>query len=92
MDRRSLSARDGRARHALLLAVASGLTGEMVKRYCSLYCMGYKGKEIGSILSSSRYYKINSSIRKKLGLSPNETNLDIYLRNLMASVKPDPAR
>ena len=60
--------------------------------YCSLYCMGYKGKEIGSILNSSRYYKINSSIRKKLGLSPNETNLDIYLRNLMASVEPDPAR
>ena len=52
--------------------------------YCSLYCMGYKGKDIGNILSSSRYYKINSAIRRKLGLDPKETNLDIYLRKLMS--------
>ena len=52
--------------------------------YCSLYCMGYKGKDIGNILSSSRYYKINSEIRKKLGIGPTETNLDIYLRKKMA--------
>ncbi len=55
--------------------------------YCSLYFMGYKGKDIGNILSSSRYYKINSVIRRKLGLRPNETNLDIYLRNLSADIE-----
>ena len=55
--------------------------------YCSLYCMGYKGKDIGNILSSSRYYKINSEIRKKLGIGPTETNLDIYLRKKMAEVE-----
>lgn len=55
--------------------------------YCSLYCMGYKGKDIGNILSSSRYYKINSAIRKKLGLGPTETNLDIYLKKLIADIE-----
>lgn len=55
--------------------------------YCSLYCMGYKGKDIGNILSSSRYYKINSEIRKKLGLGPMETNLDIYIRKLMSEME-----
>lgn len=55
--------------------------------YCSLYCMGYKGKDIGNILSSSRYYKINSVIRRKLGLGPTETNLDIYLRKLMTDME-----
>ena len=54
--------------------------------YCSLYCMGYKGKDIGNILSSSRYYKINSVIHRKLGLGPTETNLDIYLRKLIAEI------
>lgn len=55
--------------------------------YCSLYFMGYKGKDIGNILSSSRYYKISSAIRKKLGLSPKETNLDIYLKNLSSEIE-----
>lgn len=55
--------------------------------YCSLYFMGYKGKDIGNILSSSRYYKISSAIRKKLGLGPTETNLDIYLKNLSAEIE-----
>ena len=55
--------------------------------YCSLYCMGYKGKDIGNILSSSRYYKINSAIRKKLGLAPTETNLDIYLKKLISEIE-----
>ncbi len=54
--------------------------------YSSLYCMGYKGKDIGNILSSGRYYKINSVIRKKLGIGPTETNLDIYLRKLMSEI------
>ena len=46
-----------------------------------------KGKDIGNILSSSRYYKINSAIRKKLGLGPTETNLDIYLKNLSSGIE-----
>ena len=32
------------------------------------------------------YYKINSVIRKKLGIGPTETNLDIYLRKLMSEI------
>lgn len=55
--------------------------------YCSLYCMGYKGKEIGNIMCSSKYYKLNSSIRKKLGMGPKDTNIDIYLRNLMNTIE-----
>ncbi len=55
--------------------------------YCSLYCMGYKGKEIGNIMCASKYYKLNSSLRKKLGLGPKETNIDIYLRGLMGRIE-----
>ncbi len=55
--------------------------------YCSLYCMGYKGKDVGNILSSSRYYKINSVIRKKLGIGPKDTNIDIYLRKMMSDIE-----
>ena len=57
--------------------------------YCSLYCMGYKGKDIGNILSSSRYYKINSVIRKKFGIGPKDTNIDIYLRKLMSDIESE---
>ena len=55
--------------------------------YCSFYCIGYKGKEIGNLMGSSKYYKVNSSIRKKLGMGPKDTNIDIHLRKVMNDIE-----
>lgn len=51
--------------------------------YCCLYAIGLKGKEIGSYTKNGRHYNISSNIRAKLGLSSNETNLSIYIRQLL---------
>ena len=54
--------------------------------YCCLYAMGLKGKEIASYLGNS-HYKQSSSIRKKLGLTEHDTNLDLYLRGIIAKLQ-----
>ena len=48
--------------------------------------MGLKGKEISSYLGNS-HYKQSSSIRKKLGLTEHDTNLDLYLRGIIAKLQ-----
>jgi len=50
--------------------------------YCCLYVMGLNGKEIAGYVLTSNSYNISSTIRKKLGLSPHDTNLSLYLRRL----------
>ena len=49
--------------------------------YCCFYAMGLKGKDIGNFMGNG-HYKISSAIRKKLGLTEHDTNLDIYLRKV----------
>lgn len=49
---------------------------------CNLYLIGLRGKEIGHYLNISRHYIISSDIRKKLGLTEHDTNIDIYLIQL----------
>ena len=51
--------------------------------YCCLYAIGLKGKEISHYIGNHGQYKFNGDIRSKLGLSPHDTNLDIYLRKLL---------
>lgn len=51
--------------------------------YCCLYAIGLKGKDISHYIGAKGQYKFNGDIRSKLGLSPHDTNLDIYLRNLL---------
>ena len=51
--------------------------------YCCLYAMGLKGKDISAYMGNG-HYKLSSLIRKKLGLSEHDTNLDIYLREILA--------
>ena len=51
--------------------------------YCCLYAIGLKGKEIGSYTKNGRLYNISSDMRSKLGLTPNDTNLGKYLRELL---------
>ena len=51
--------------------------------YCCLYAMGLKGKDISSYMGKG-HYKLSSVIRKKFGLSEHDTNLDIFLRKILA--------
>ena len=59
-----------------------GLTDNEIG-YCCLYAMGLKGKDISSYLGKG-HYKQSSAIRKKLGLNEHDTNLDIYIRDLIS--------
>ena len=59
-----------------------GLT-ESELNYVCLYAIGLRGKEIGEYMQMKRHYHISTDIRKKLGLNENDTNLGIYIRNLM---------
>ena len=47
--------------------------------------MGLKGKDISSYMGNG-HYKLSSMIRKKLSLSEHDTNLDIYLRQILAKI------
>ena len=56
---------------------------ESEQNYACLYAIGLRGKEIGEYIQVKRHYHISTDIRKKLGLNENDTNLGIYIRNLM---------
>lgn len=59
-----------------------GLT-ETELNYVCLCAIGLRGKEVGEYMQMKRHYHISTDIRKKLGLNENDTNLGIYIRNLM---------
>ena len=61
---------------------SQGLTDEEIN-ICCLYVMGLKGKDIKTYTSQPGHYKQSAEIRHKLGLSENDTNLSIYLRELL---------
>lgn len=46
--------------------------------------MGLNAKQAGLYIKKSNAYQINSAIRKKLGLGPNETNLNLYITRISA--------
>lgn len=52
--------------------------------YCCLYTLGLKGKEVGEFIQKKRHYIISSGIRKKLGLGEHDTNIGIWLRDLLS--------
>lgn len=54
--------------------------------YLCLYAIGLRGKEVGEYIQLKRHYHISSDIRKKLGLSEHETNISIYVRNLLQNL------
>ena len=58
-----------------------GLTDEEIN-ICCLYVIGLKGKDIKAYTSQPRHYNQSADIRHKLGLTENDTNLSIYLREL----------
>ena len=51
--------------------------------YCCLYTLGLKGKDIGEYIQKKRHYIISHEIRHKLGLTEHDTNIGIYLRDLL---------
>ena len=51
--------------------------------YCCLYALGLNGKEIGTYIKLRSHYNQSSIIREKLGIGEHDTNLGIYLRQLM---------
>ena len=51
--------------------------------YCCLYTLGLKGKDIGEYIQKKRHYIISHEIRQKLGLDEHDTNISIYLRELL---------
>jgi len=55
--------------------------------YCCLYTLGLKGKDVGEFIQKKRHYIISSEIRRKLGLGEHDTNIGIWLRDLMAQSK-----
>ena len=59
----------------------NGLTDNEIG-YCCLYAMGFNGKDISSFLGA-QHYKLSSLIRKKFGLNKHDTNLDIFLREIL---------
>ena len=50
--------------------------------YCCLFALGFTGNEIPDMLHRNSFYNASSTIRKKLGLGPHDTNLSIWIRNL----------
>lgn len=59
-----------------------GLTEEEIN-YCCLYVMGLSGKDITIYLESNSHYNLSSSIRKKLDLGAQDTNLALYLKSIL---------
>ena len=50
--------------------------------YCCLLMLGFRTREIGDVINRSSTYHVSSTIRQKIGLGPNDTNLSIFLKNL----------
>lgn len=61
-----------------------GLTEWEIK-YCCLYALGLKGKEVGTYIKMRSHYNNSSDVREKLGINEHETNLGIYIRKLLKS-------
>lgn len=51
--------------------------------YVCLYALGLRGKEVGNFMQSRSHYNLSSQIRKKLGIDEHQTNLSIYVLNIL---------
>ena len=58
--------------------------------YCCLFALGLNSKEVGRYINSCNYYKINTHIRKKLGLDNHSTNLNLYILQLLKESERKP--
>ena len=62
-----------------------GLTANEINYVC-LYAIGLKGKEVGKYMNRPGHFNTSSAIRKKLGIDAHDTNLAIYVRNLLTQL------
>ncbi len=51
--------------------------------FCCLYAIGMKGTDIKNYTSFNSLYKDSSEVRRKLGMAENDTNLSIFLQDLL---------
>lgn len=63
-----------------------GLT-EKELELCCLYAIGLNGKMVTSFTNVKRHYHTGCDIRKKLGLNGHDTNISIYIRNLLEELE-----
>lgn len=59
-----------------------GLSTDEINYLC-LYAIGLRGKEIGEYMQLKRHYIMSHEIRKKLGINEHETNIGLYVCELM---------
>ena len=59
-----------------------GLTNEEIN-ICCLYAIGLKGKDIKAYTSQPRHYNQSADIRHKLGLTESDTNLSIFICDML---------
>lgn len=59
-----------------------GLTDNEINYVC-LYALGLNGKEVGAFIKRRGHVNTSSIIRKKLGLTNHDTNISIFVRNLL---------
>ena len=59
-----------------------GLTDEEIN-ICCLYAIGLKGKDIKAYTSQPCHYNQSADIRHKLGLTESDTNLSIFIRDML---------
>lgn len=71
--------------HFIAYLEKHNLTIEEINYTC-LYALGLKGTEIGEYLKKRSHVNMSSAIRKKLGLGMHETNLGIYVRQLLGQI------
>lgn len=62
-----------------------GLTNDEINYIC-LYAIGLNGKEVGSYMKKPSHVNMSSAIRKKLGIDKHDTNIGIYVRNLLKNL------
>ncbi len=58
------------------------LTVEEINYMC-LYALGLNGTEIGKYLNMPSFKNKTKDIRRKLGLGVHDTNLGVFMRNLL---------
>ncbi len=72
----------------LIFLKEKGLT-DLEIGYCCLHAIGLRGKEIVAYLNNRSYYNASSAIRKKLGLSEHDTNINLYIQKLLKEIDED---
>jgi len=66
--------------------ISKGLSDSEIV-YCAMFLIGMNNKEISSLISSGNGYNLSSSVRKKLGLTSHDTNLNLFLRQKFSELE-----